>query len=123
MNTYLDSLYGARLLGETFPVFWPNLSAVVYNLFLGQAADFDDVTAWTHPCVDDLERLPPLKVQWDGEYLRAVESLTARACRRPRAASSSATRTCTRASTVRPACAARSACASTWSPTRKASGG
>jgi hypothetical protein len=79
VTTYLDSLRGGRLLGETFPVFWPNLSAVVYNLFLGQAADFDDVTAWTHPCIADLDRLPPLKVQWDGEYFRAVEALTARA--------------------------------------------
>jgi hypothetical protein len=79
VNTYLDSLRGGRLLGETFPVFWPNLSAVVYNLFLGQAANFDDVTAWTHPCIDDLDSLPPLKVQWDGEYFRAVEALTDRA--------------------------------------------
>ena len=55
VKTFVDSLAGARLLGETFPVFWPNLSAVAYNLFLGQSADFDDVTAWTHPWVDDLD--------------------------------------------------------------------
>jgi len=79
VETFVASLEGATLLGETFPVFWPNLSAVVYNLFLGQAAEFDDVTAWTHPCIDDLDNLPELKVQREGIYFRAVEALTCRA--------------------------------------------
>ncbi len=52
---------------------------MVYNLFLGQAADFDDMTAWTHPAVDDLGHPPPLRVQWDGESFRTVEALAARA--------------------------------------------
>jgi hypothetical protein len=79
VKTFVDSLTGAEFLGETFPVFWPNLSAVVYNLFLGQPANFDDMTAWTHPCVDDLDHLPPLAVQWSGEYFRTIEALTDRA--------------------------------------------
>jgi len=79
VKTFVDSLRGAEFQGETFPVFWPNLSAVVYNLFLGQPADFDDVTAWTHPWVDALDHLPPLRVQWDGEYFQTVEALTDRA--------------------------------------------
>ncbi len=57
VKTFLDSLEGVTFAGETFPVFWPNLSAVVYNLFLGQTAEFDDATAWTRPCIDDLENL------------------------------------------------------------------
>jgi hypothetical protein len=79
VKTFVDSLEGTRFLGETFPVFWPNLSAVAYNLFLGQPAEFDDVTAWTHPWIDDLDRLPPLRVQREGEYFRTVESLADRA--------------------------------------------
>ncbi len=55
------------------------MSALAYNLFLGQPAVFDDVTAWTHPCIDDLEDLPTLKVQWDGKYFKAVEAMTQRA--------------------------------------------
>ncbi len=78
VKTFLRSLEGAQFLGETFPVFWPNLSAVVYNLFLGQAADFDDMTAWTHPWVTDPEAPPPLQVQWEGRYFRTVEALTRR---------------------------------------------
>jgi hypothetical protein len=46
---------------------------------LGQTPTFDDVTAWTRPCVDDLEALPALRVLWDGKYFRAVEDLTRRA--------------------------------------------
>ena len=79
VKAFVASLSGTQFLGETFPVFWPNLSAVVYNLFLGQEAVFDDVTAWTHPCVDDLERLPDLRVQWENKYFLAVEALTRRA--------------------------------------------
>jgi len=79
VKAFGKSLQGGRFLGETFPVFWPNLSAVVYNLFLGQEAVFDDVTAWTHPCVDDLDCLPELRVQYEDVYFRTVEALTRRA--------------------------------------------
>jgi hypothetical protein len=79
VRTFLDSLEGTAFAGETFPVFWPNLSAVVYNLFLGQTARFDDVTAWTHPCIEDIRSLPELKVQRDGKYFKIIEALTGRA--------------------------------------------
>ena len=79
VRTFVDSLKGNEFLGETFPVYWPNLSAVVYNLFLGQEPEFDDVTAWTHPCVQDLDSLPPLKVQWDQPPFRTIEAMTHRA--------------------------------------------
>lgn len=79
VGTFLRSLEGAEFLGETFPVYWPNLSAVVYNLFLGQEAEFDDVTAWTHPSVQDVENLPRIAVQRDNPYFRAIEAMTLRA--------------------------------------------
>jgi len=79
VQTFIDSLETTKFFGETFPVYWPNLSSLAYNLFLGQPAVFDDVTAWTHPCIDDLEDLPTLKVQWDGKYFKAVEAMTQRA--------------------------------------------
>jgi len=79
VKVFLDSLDGTQFLGETFPVFWPNLSAVVYNLFLGQDAVFDDLTAWTHPCVDDLDNLPDLSVRRENTYFRTIEALTLRA--------------------------------------------
>jgi len=79
VRTFLASLEGTEFLGETFPVFWPNLSAIVYNLLLGQAAEFDDLTAWSHPCIEDLARLPELRVERHGEAFRTVEELTSRA--------------------------------------------
>jgi len=79
VRTFVESLEGTRFLGETFPVFWPNLSALAYNLFLGQEADFDDVTAWMHPCVEELDDPPPLRIQWDNHYFRTIEALTRRA--------------------------------------------
>lgn len=79
---FTKSLEDTALLGETFPVFWPNLSAVVYNMFLGQAAHFDDETAWMHPCVENLENLPELKIEWDGIYFKTIEAMTNRAIER-----------------------------------------
>ena len=79
LKTFVESLEQTEFKGETFPVYWPNLSAVVYNLFLGQSAVFDDVTAWTHPCIVDLENLPDLKIHKDNIYFRAIEAMTDRA--------------------------------------------
>jgi len=79
IRTFTDSLQGTTFRGETFPVFWPNLSAVVYNLFLGQQPEFDDVTAWVRPSVNDLDHPPTLSVQRENRYYRAVEQLTANA--------------------------------------------
>ena len=72
IKTFVDSLEKTDFLGETFPVFWPNLSAVVYNLFLGQEPVFDDVTAWIQPCVENLDRLSDLRVQWNIQGLNDV---------------------------------------------------
>ena len=82
MDLWEQTLAQTKFLGETFPVFWPNLSAVVYNLFLGQQAVFDDATAWTHPCIDNLDDLPALKVQRDNVYFKAVGALTESALER-----------------------------------------
>jgi hypothetical protein len=82
IKTFLDSLVGTKFLGETFPVFWPNLSAIAYNLFLGQAGEFDDVTAWAHPCISDLNDLPDLRVQRENKYFKTIEALTAKALER-----------------------------------------
>lgn len=76
VQTFVDSLETTDFLGETFPVYWPNLSATAYNLFLGQDGVFDDVTAWVHPCIDDLENCPSLRIQWDNKYFKAVEAMT-----------------------------------------------
>ena len=76
VRSFVASLKTTEFLGETFPVYWPNLSAVAYNLFLGQDCVFDDVTAWVHPCIDDLENYPALKIQWDNKYFKAIEAMT-----------------------------------------------
>ena len=76
IKTFVESLENTEFKGETFPVYWPNISAVAYNLFLGQSAVFDDVTAWTRPCIDDLDNLPELKVRQDNRFFRAIDEMT-----------------------------------------------
>jgi hypothetical protein len=78
VRTWLQYLERTEFLAETFPVYWPDLSAVAYNLLLGQTPEFDDETAWLHPCVDDIDHLPSLAVQWHNAYFQAVEELTRR---------------------------------------------
>jgi len=79
VDTFVRSLRHTRFLGETFPVFWPNLSALAYNLFLGQKAEFDEVTAWVQPCIENIDNLPELRIEWNNRYFRTVEALTQRA--------------------------------------------
>lgn len=79
IDAFSRSLETSSFLGETFPVFWPNLSAVAYNLFLGQKPEFNDETAWIHPIIDDLDKLPALDVQRDNIYFKTIEKLTERA--------------------------------------------
>lgn len=76
VREFVESLPGRKFLGETFPVFWPDISPLAYSLFLGQKAEFDDVTVWGHPYIDDLEQLPELRVQQDNRYFQAVEAMT-----------------------------------------------
>jgi hypothetical protein len=79
IRAFLEVASRTTFLGETFPVHMPDLSAVVYNLFLGQISGYDDVTIWTRPCVEDLEDLPDLRVQWINVYLQAIEQMGLRA--------------------------------------------
>ena len=42
-------------LGETFPVFWPNLGSEVYGAFFGMELEFSEVSSWAVPVLKNSE--------------------------------------------------------------------
>jgi hypothetical protein len=65
---------GKRYLGETFPVYWPNLGPNVFAALYGCSLEFADVTSWARPSLSDYDQTVAL--DWQSEYLRKLESLT-----------------------------------------------
>lgn len=65
------------LLGETFPVFWPNLGPNVFAAILGGGElTFGEVTSWTHPVLDSADDASRIRWRDDSEYIRKLLELT-----------------------------------------------
>jgi hypothetical protein len=77
IENFLKQLRGKHYLGETFPIFWPNLGPNVFAALYGSPLDFAEVTSWALPILADYERVVTL--DWQSEYLRKLENLTRRA--------------------------------------------
>ncbi len=66
-----------RLLGETFPVFWPNLGPNVFAAILGGGElGFGEVTSWLHPVLESPEEAEKIRWRGDSEYLKKLLELT-----------------------------------------------
>jgi len=74
IDHFLDQVRGKSFLGETFPVYWPNLGPNVFAALYGCPLEFAEVTSWAAPILSDYLRPPAL--DWQSEYLRKLESLT-----------------------------------------------
>ena len=79
IKAFLDSIAGRRFLGETFPIFWPNLGPEVYAAFYGCPLVYGEVTSWAVHCVGSRADLARLHLDAEGEYMRSLDELTARA--------------------------------------------
>lgn len=75
VERFLRSIEGKRFLGDTFPVFWPNLGPNVFAGCYGAPLRFTDVTSWAAPILNDYEQ--PLALDWESEYLAKLQELTA----------------------------------------------
>lgn len=69
-------------LGETFPLFWPNLGPNVFAGFYGSHLEYGEVTSWAEPILDRYDR--PLALDWHSQYLLKLDSLTQLALERCR---------------------------------------
>lgn len=77
VNAYIDSIQNRQFPAETFPVFWPNLGPDIYAALYGAELVFGEVTSWVRPCVKKLGDIESLRLDFDNEYARKIEELTA----------------------------------------------
>jgi hypothetical protein len=77
LERFLVQVRATRYLGETFPVFWPNLGPNVLAGLYGCPLEFGDVTSWAMPILTDYTL--PLTLDWRHPYLVKLENLTRRA--------------------------------------------
>jgi len=84
VEAFLESLEGTEFLGETFPVFWPNLGPGVYAALFGCRLAYGEVTAWSEPLIRDWSDVARLRLDREGRHFRALEAMTRLALERAR---------------------------------------
>ncbi len=76
VDSFIKSLEGQQFLGETFPVYWPNLGPDVYAAFYGGELTYGEITSWSHPIVKDLDNISKLKFDKNNKYFKKLEEMT-----------------------------------------------
>lgn len=76
VERYLGIVEKSCFLGETFPLFWPNLGPNAFAGMLGAKLEFGEVTSWAKPCVTGPEDLEKIRFNPESEYLRKLNALT-----------------------------------------------
>jgi hypothetical protein len=71
---FLTEFKDKKFLGETFPIFWPNLGPNVFASFYGCRLEFGEVTSWAYPVLDHYGATVTL--DWHNEYLMKLDELT-----------------------------------------------
>lgn len=74
IEKFLADIEGKSFLGETFPIFWPNLGPNFFAGLYGAPLEFGDVTSWAHPILTDYA--DPPHINWQSEYLLKLDELT-----------------------------------------------
>ncbi len=74
LERFLRQIEGKSFLGETFPIFWPNLGPNVLAGIYGCPLEFGEVTSWAEPILTTWGQ--PVTLNWESEYLRQLETMT-----------------------------------------------
>lgn len=80
IERFMLQVQTTRYLGETFPIYWPNLGPNVFAALYGCALEFSEVTSWASPILNEGYR--PVVLDWHHPYLTKLESLTRHALER-----------------------------------------
>jgi len=75
-TSFLDSVKGKTFLGETFPVYWPNLGPNFFAAVHGAELEFGDITSWCEPIVNDYSDLEKIKFSRNNPYYKSMHELT-----------------------------------------------
>lgn len=76
IECFIDSIREKKFLGETFPVYWPNLGPNVYAAFYGCILEYAEVTSWAKPCIHEWQDLAGLEFKKENEYFSKIVELT-----------------------------------------------
>lgn len=73
---FLSCLEASSYLGETFPVFYPNLGPNVYAAMLGGLLTFGEATSWIKPSVETMEEAGRVRFDEGNLYYRKILEIT-----------------------------------------------
>lgn len=76
VELFIKPIEGRRFLGETFPVYFPNLGPSVYAAFYGTELVFGEITSWSIPLIRTWDDIEDLTFDWNNLYFRKLEELT-----------------------------------------------
>jgi hypothetical protein len=76
VENFIQSLQGRKFLGESFPVYWPNLGPNFYAALYGSKLEYREVTSWAEPCIHHWDDLKRLQLELHNEYFQTIEKLT-----------------------------------------------
>jgi hypothetical protein len=73
----LANLTNHEFLGDTMPVYMPNLGPEILSVLYGCPVEFGDYgTSWTTPILHDWADADKLRLDWDSPYLKKLHEMT-----------------------------------------------
>jgi len=74
--SFLNSVKGKILLGETFPVYMPNLGPNFFAAVHGAELEFGEVTSWCEAIVNDFSDIEKIRFSKGNPYYKSMHDLT-----------------------------------------------
>ena len=79
VNSAIAGMEQNDYLGDSFPVFWPNIGPEITATLFGCELDFSETTSWSHPVINEAEewnRILKMQPDFNNPYWQAVEQMT-----------------------------------------------
>jgi hypothetical protein len=76
IEKFIKSIKNKSFIGETFPIYWPNLGPNIYASFYGCPVEFGEVTSWANHTIDTLDGFKDIKLNTNNDYFKKIESMT-----------------------------------------------
>lgn len=75
VESYIKRVEHSQFLGETFPIFFPNIGPNFFGAALGGELEFGEVTSWMEACIEGEEDLDKIKFNPESEYYKKILEL------------------------------------------------
>jgi hypothetical protein len=84
LDAFEAGLEGARFVGESFPMFMPNVGPEVYATLFGAELEFSESTSWAVPSAASCRQIAEIEPDFENPYWQAVREGTIRSLQRGR---------------------------------------